>query len=259
MADEAPNSDESPNTTSVDMTNNPEEKQGGRRDPTESETSLDIDLVDDETAERREEHAYDPDGERDLEDVEHPELRQAIKEAEEAAEEQESDGDAQRVQVSEGEDPFEAIENEGKEEETSSSSDDSTGVMDGVDNDELEDAMDMELNVREDIDPEHFDYEDQDFSVFGGYGEEANVEYNGVIFHFVQPSNRKQEELINNMGGGAAGGGMQMSQMMESMIEATVDKPDDINGITEGWTPFERMGLGLQCMEFLGVDALGNM
>lgn len=258
MADEAPNSDESPNTTSVDMTGNAEEKQAGRRDPTESETSVDVDLVDEETAERREEHSYEPDGERDLEDVEHPELRQAIKEAEEIADEEDEE-DVQRVQVSEGEDPFEAIENEGKEEDNVTSSDNSTGVMDGVDNDELEDAMDMELNVRDDIDPEHFDYDDQDFSVFGGYGEEANVEYNGVIFHFVQPSNRKQEELINNMGGGAAGGGMQMSQMMESMIDATVDKPDNIGDLTEDWTPFERMGLGLQCMEFLGVDALGNM
>lgn len=241
-------------TSSVDMTQD-DDTQEARNTPTESATSLDVDLVDEETKEKREEFTPDEGEERTKDDIQDPELKKAVEAAEEAAAENDAaeKPESQRVQVSEGEDPMDVIEEAGTDET------DDNGVMDGVDEDDVADAMDMELNVREDIDPEHFNYEEQDFSVFGGYGTEVTIEYNETLFHLVQPGDRAQEELINNMGGGIEGGGMEMTEMMGAMIDATVDRPTNIDEITEGWTPFERMGLGLQCMEFLGIDALGNM
>lgn len=244
-------------TNTVDMTQD-DATQKARSTPTESSSEVDVDLVDDETKEKREK--FETDEERTRDDIEHPELKKAVQDAEEAAAEQD-EKDEQRVKVDEGESPIEAIENEGRDSETTTETADADdgGVMDGVADDDIEEAMDMELNVRDDVDPEHFNYEDQDFSVFGGYGQQVTVEYNDTLFLLEQPDDRKQEELINNMGGGIDDGGMQLTEMMESMITASVARPHDIDEITSDWTPFERMGLGLQCMEFLGIDSLGNM
>lgn len=247
-------------TTSVDMTQD-DDTQDARTEPTESETSLDVDLVDDETKEKREKFTPDEGEERTTDDIENPELREAVEAAEQAANDSDEEDEPgnQRVQVSEGEDPMDAIEQAGTDDTDDTDASEGSGVMEGVDDDDVADAMDMELNVREDIDPEHFNYEEQDFSVFGGYGQSVTIEYNETLFHLVQPGDREQEELINNMGGGLEGDGMEMAEMMGAMIDATVARPQNIAEITEGWTPFERMGLGLQCMEFLGIDALGNM
>lgn len=279
------------------------DKQSGRAEPTSSETSLEVDIGDNDAGDSEPEL-----GDLTTEDIQDPELRQAVKEAQaehgvseggpaetdgptsdDAPSDEDFESSGQQVRVSEGESPFEAMAKEGqKNAEYDSVSEakeayangeisdaelddaieggikseddgDEGGLMDGVSDDDIEDAMDMELNVRDDIDPEHFDYEDQDFSVFGGYGQAVTIEFNETLFHLVQPSGREQEALINDMGGGLDDDGMDLTEMMQALIDATVARPDDIDEITSEWTPFERMGLGMQCMEFLGLDALGNI
>ena len=262
------------------------------RDPSQSNTEAAVDLsTEDEAAERREKRQS---GELSVDDIQNDELREKVIEArkkhgvdEETQQkprdtgrptepDPESSEEVDRVQLDKGEDPLEQVAAQadkklGIEETDEPSADeqavekarqleeDTEDVMEGVTDDDVEEAMDLELNVIDDIDPEHFDYDDQDFSVFGGYGTDVTIEYNSVYFHLAQPGDREQEKLINEMGGGADGKGMQLTEMMSAMINTTIDKPADIEDITADWTPFERMGLGMQCMEFLGLDALGNM
>lgn len=269
------------------------DKQPGRDDQTESRTEHSIDVSNEEVERERQKRE---EGKLTVDDIDDPELREHVKKAREEhgvtgeepqpaedhnppGEEAYEDG-GQQVRVSEGEDPLDAMAQKAEvdtEQETAAEptaepateaqpdaadeeeeEEEGGSILDGVDDDDVEDAMDVDLNVREDIDPEHFNYEDQDFSVFGGYGQAVTIEYNEVYFRLVQPGDRRQEELINNMGGGLDDDGMALTDMMQALIDATVARPEDIESITSDWTPFERMGLGMQCMEFLGLDALGN-
>lgn len=132
------------------------------------------------------------------------------------------------------------------------------GLLGDVDDTDVEDAMDdMELDVRDDIDPAHYDFEEQSFDDFSSYGEDAVISYNGALFHFVSPSDDDQTALINEMQTAQMGGGSQVA-VMETLIDHVVERPDDIESRMTDWSPFERLGLGLQCLEFLGLNSLGN-
>ena len=282
-----------------------------RGEPTTSNTSVDLDLQNEDVAERRSKRI---DGDLDVDDIQDPELRQKVQQAREKSSDRDrrrsamrdepdkdgtapqpkptkvdeaDEGEVDRVRVEEGENPLGRVmeeasgklehpedtepkpedydyadETEVRDAYANGEIDDSeldaaaeSALMDGVDDEDIEEAMDMDLNVVEDVDPEHFNYEQQDFSTFGGYGTDVTIEYNDCYFYLVMPGDRKQEELINSMGGASG----DLTEMMNSMITHTVDRPHDIEEITADWTPFERMGLGMQCMEFLGFDSLGNM
>lgn len=137
---------------------------------------------------------------------------------------------------------------------------DDGSVMDDVDDEEVEDAMgEIDLEIRDDIDPEHFDYEDQDFDQFGAYGQQANIEYNGAVFLFEQPKDRVQQQLVNEMQEIDRDEDAGSSEMMDLMIEHTITRPREIESVVADWSPFERLGLGLYCLEFNGLGALGNI
>lgn len=140
--------------------------------------------------------------------------------------------------------------------DTSVSEKGGVNVMDGVEDEDVSAAMDeVALNVRDDIDPEHFDYDEQDFSSFGSYDEVVAIEYNDAVFRLEMPGDRVQQRLINEM----QQQGTSQTEMMEAVIRHTVTGPSDIESVVEEWTPFERLGLGVQCIQFLGLDSLGNM
>lgn len=242
----------------------------------EEAPEFDIDLSNEEDRERREERKEKIEKEEyTADDIQDPQIRKAVKEAQEGNidEDAKEKIDEWREQAEEGAQRVKLSEEEEEATETSDSGPDadSSGVLADVDDADAEAAMgDVELNIRDDIDPEHFDYEDQDFSHFGSYGKRVNIEYNNVVFLLEEPGERAQQRMMNQMQMMWAGvdrsqleaGEMpevSLSDMMEIMIEAAVSRPEDIESIVCDWSPFERLGLGLQCMEFLGIEAMGNL
>lgn len=260
-----------------------------------------LDLSDEEMAEMREKRKA---GDLSVDDIQDEEIREAVKksrgddidELREQAAEAESVVELQDDPVDE-EDDFvtdygqkmeEIAEKATEAEENAAGMDhpttdvsedddpdtDADGLLDDLDDDEIEGMFteSTQLNVRDDIDPEHFDYENQEFEQFGAYGQQVTVEFKGALFLFEQPNDRAQQRLLNDMQTSTFAGEdptqmtreqamqqMSMSDMMESMIEHTIVRPENIADLAQDWSSFDRFGLGLLCMEFLGLDALGNI
>lgn len=225
-----------------------------------------VDLSNDETRERQQKRVRD---ELTDDDIQTPEIREAVESARELQDEADEADEGTTVELSE---PPADDETAREMLERIEEDNESAGVTDDVADEQVEEMMDDvglgDLEVREDIDPEHFDYEGQDFEDFSAYGQQANVVYNGAVFLLEQPDDPTQQKLMNDMQSSSFAGAMSpeeaaqqtsMGEMMDKMIEHTVARPSNIDELVAEWSPFERMGLGLQCMEFLGLDALGNM
>jgi hypothetical protein len=212
----------------------------------------------------------------DPDDIKDPKIREAVKQAQqkeqlkkakEEAEKLDADPDTPvRVDneaMTEDEPEPEPVSNSEPEtpsndfddERYSNTTEDDTAAdpFTGDDDDVAEAMADWsELTTADEIDPDTFDFEDQDFEKMEGYGDDAVIEFNGLYYHLVKPDDNQAQALFAKMQGTTDQG-----QMFDLIIEEVVAQPD-MSAKLPTWDFWNRAALSGRCMQFLGLSDMGE-